>query len=183
MTPLPDYKKSKYDLLKPGKYTFRITDPPEQRRFGPTKRVGIIMKFAAINEFGDMEESSCLIWPGDEEYRILKDEIIQSSEETDWVGKSFLGEIEIGPHPTKPGKKMQKIVNIQPFPKARAKLGAEEHEEVEDTTVTPPLEEEDERQKEENAQEPTKEDKPSPKDEIEQNKKKCPKEDDDSAPF
>ena len=112
---LPKYQKSKYDLLKPGKYTFRITEQPEQRRFGPTKRVGIILKFTAINEFGDMEESSCLIWPGDVEYRILKDEIIKSDEEADWLGKSFLGEIEVGPHPTKENREMQKIVNIQPF--------------------------------------------------------------------
>ena len=140
MTALPAYKKNKYDLLKPGKYTFRITEQPEQRRFGPTKRIGIIIKFTAINEFGDMEESSCLIWPGDVDYRVLKDEIIKSDEEAEWVGKSFLGEIEVGPHPTKENKEMQKIVNITPFPKGKGSLATEE-EEVLDSTSVPPEEE------------------------------------------
>lgn len=157
MTALPNYKKNKYDLLKPGKYTFRITEQPEQRRFGPTKRVGIILSFSAINEFGEMEESSCLIWPGDVEYRILKDEIIKSSEEADWVGKSFLGEIEIGPHPTKDDREMQKIVNVQPFPKADGPLATKEEEPVD---TTPPPEEPGD---------------PGPKDPY-------PKEDDDDAP-
>ena len=140
MTALPAYKKGKYDLLKPGKYTFRITEQPEQRRFGPTKRVGIILSFNAINEFGDMEENSCLIWPGDEEYRILKDEIIKSDDEVNWVGKSFLGEIEVGPHPTKENREMQKIVNVKPFLVADGPLTAKEEEPVD---TTPPLEEEE----------------------------------------
>ena len=143
---LPDHSEGRFPLLKPGKYTFRITDPPEKRRYG--QATGIIIKFTAINEFGEAKDNSILLFPfpdretGYSAYKILKDEIIKSSEEIDWVGKSFLGEIEIGPHPTKEGRQQQKIVNIQPFPKARAKLGAEEHEEVEDTTITPPSEEE-----------------------------------------
>jgi len=143
---LPDHSEGRFPLLKPGKYTFRITDIPEKRRYG--QATGIIIKFTAINEFGEAKDNSILLFPfpdretGYSAYKILKDEIIKSSEEIDWVGKSFLGEIEIGPHPTKEGRQQQKIVNIQPFPKARAKLGAEEHEEVEDTTITPPSEEE-----------------------------------------
>lgn len=152
---LPKYQKSKYDLLKPGKYTFRITEQPEQRRFGPTKRVGIILKFTAINEFGDMEESSCLIWPGDVEYRILKDEIIKSDEEADWLGKSFLGEIEVGPHPTKENREMQKIVNIKPFPKADGLLGTKD-------TTPPPEEEEDPGPSEEEDPYPKKNDEDEP---------------------
>ena len=31
---LPDHSEGGFALLKPGKYTFRITDPPEKRRFG-----------------------------------------------------------------------------------------------------------------------------------------------------
>jgi hypothetical protein len=135
---LPEVSEGKYPLLKPGKYTFRITDPPEMRRYG--KATGIIIKFTAINEFGEAKDNSVLMFPfpdretGYSAYRILKDEIIKSDEEADWVGRSFLGEIEIGPHPTKEGQEQQKIVNIRPFPKADGPI-------TKDTT--PPPEEED----------------------------------------
>lgn len=186
---LPEHSEGKYPLLKPGKYTFRITDPPEMRRYG--KATGIIIKFSAINEFGEGKDNSVLMFPFPDRktgycaYRILKDEIIKSSEEADWVGRSFMGEIEIGPHPTKNNQQQQKIVNIQPFPKADGSLAEKEQPEpepepeVEDTTVTPPLEEEGDPGPEEKDA-PPKEDE---KDEIEQNKKNCPKEDDDEAPF
>ena len=136
---LPDHSEGKYALLKPGKYTFRITDPPEQRKYG--KATGIIIKFTAINEFGEAKDSSILMFPfPDREtgycaYRILKDEIIESNEEADWVGRSFIGEIEIGPHPTKDNQEQQKIVNIQPFPKADGPVATED--------TTPPPEEPD----------------------------------------
>lgn len=153
---LPEFRKSKYDLLKPGKYTFRITEEPAKKRFG--KAIGIILKFTAIDEFGEPKDSSCLIWPWDEEYRTLKDEIIKSDEESDWVGKSFLGEIVVGPHPTKDDQEVQNIVNIKPFPVAGGSVTKEK--EPVDTTC-PPEEEED----------------PGP---IE---KEFPKEDDDDVPF
>jgi len=133
---LPDNSEGGFALLKPGKYTFRITDPPEKRRFG--EATGIIVKFSAIDEFGEAKDGSVLIFPfpdretGYHPYKILKDEIIKSNEEIDWVGKSFLGEIEVGPHPTKPNRQVQKIVNIQPFG----------DQPVKDTTP-PPEEEED----------------------------------------
>lgn len=133
---LPDHSEGKYDLLKPGKYTFRITDLPEKRKYG--KATGIILKFTAINEFGEAKDNSILLFPfpdretGYSAYRILKDKIIKSNEESDWVGKTFLGEIEISPHPTKENRQQQKIVNIQPFG----------DQPVKDTTP-PPEEEED----------------------------------------
>lgn len=154
---LPEHSEGKYPLLKPGKYTFRITDPPEKRRYG--KATGIIIKFTAINEFGEPKDSSILLFPfpdretGYQAYRILKDEIIKSSEEADWVGKSFLGEIEIGPHPTKDKQEVQRIVNIKPFPKADGPI-------TKDTTPPPEEEEGD----------------PGPETEF-------PKEKDDEAPF
>jgi len=141
---LPDHSEGRFPLLKPGKYTFRITDPPEQRKYG--KATGIIIKFTAINEFGEAKDSSILMFPfpdretGYQAYRILKDEIIKSKEEVDWVGKSFLGEIEIGPHPTKDNQEQQKIVNIQPFPVADGPLSAKEEEPID---TTPPPEEKD----------------------------------------
>lgn len=158
---LPDHSEGKYPLLKPGKYTFRITDPPEMHRYG--QATGIIIKFNAINEFGEAKDNSVLMFPfpdretGYQAYRILKDEIIKSNEETDWVGKSFLGEIEIGPHPTKENQQQQKIVNIKPFPKADGPVAKEE----EPVDTTPPPEEKDD---------------PGPETEF-------PKEDDDEVPF
>ena len=154
---LPDHSEGKYPLLKPGKYTFRITDLPEKRKYG--QATGIIIKFTAINEFGEAKDSSILLFPfPDREtgycaYKILKDEIIKSNEEVDWVGKSFLGEIEIGPHPTKDNQQQQKIVNIRPFPKATGPIGEED--------TTPPPEDEDD---------------PGPEEEF-------PKEEDDDVPF
>lgn len=153
---LPEVSEGKYPLLKPGKYTFRITDPPEMRRYG--KATGIIIKFTAINEFGEAKDNSVLVFPfpdretGYSAYRILKDEIIKSDEEADWVGRSFLGEIEIGPHPTKEGQEQQKIVNIKPFPKAGGPITGDD--------PRPPEEEDD----------------PGPETEF-------PKEKDDEAPF
>ena len=135
---LPEHSEGKYPLLKPGKYTFRITDEPEKRRYG--KATGIILKFTAINEFGEAKDSSILLFPfpdretGYSPYRILKDEIIKSNEESDWVGKSFLGEIEIGPHPTKDNQEQQKIVNIEPFPTKETPV-------EEEIDTTPPPEE------------------------------------------
>ena len=186
---LPEYDPSKYALLKPGRYMFRIIDPPTKRRFG--KATGIILKFLSFSdEDGSMKESSCLIWPWTDEYRILKEEIIKSAEETDWVGRSFMAEVEIGKYPTKLGQKIQNIINIEPFEKEETEEEAkpESEPEVEDTTITPPLEEEgDPGPGEEDAppEEDEKDSTPLPpeKDEIEQNKKNCPKEDDDEAPF
>jgi len=187
--PLPDYDPSKYALLKPGRYMFRITDPPTKHRFG--KAIGIILKFLSFSEKdGSMKESSCLIWPWTDEYRILKEEIIQSSEETAWVGRSFMGEIEIGKHPTKLGQKIQNVINIEPF---KMKETEEEPEpEVEDTTITPPLEEEGdpgpgeedappEEEETDTTPPPPEEDKPSPEDEEAANKKDFPKKDDEKG--
>ena len=143
MTPLPDYDPSKYPLLKPGRYMFRITDPPTKRRFG--KAVGIIIKFFSFSdEDGTMKKSSCIIWPWSEEYRMLKQEIIKSADENDWVGRSFMGEIEIAKHPTKPGQNIQNIINIEVFEKKETEEEAKPEPEVEDTTVTPSPPEEEE---------------------------------------
>jgi len=146
---LPDHSEGKYALLKPGKYTFRITDPPEKRKYG--RATGIIVKFTAINEFAEVKDNSILLFPfpdretGYSAYKILKDEIIKSNEEIDWVGKSFLGEIEVGPHPTKPNRQQQKIVNIKPFPKADGAITKDTtpppEEEPIDSTILPPEEE------------------------------------------
>lgn len=144
---LPEHSEGRFPLLKPGKYTFRITEQPEMHRYG--KATGIIIKFTAIDEFAEGKESSILMFPfPDREtgycaYRILKDEIIKSDEEADWVGKSFLGEIEIGPHPTKDNQQQQKIVNIKPFPVAGGTLATKEEEVLDSTSVPPPEEEED----------------------------------------
>jgi hypothetical protein len=64
---LPEVSEGKYPLLKPGKYTFRITDPPEMRRYG--KATGIIIKFTAINEFGEAKDNSVL--EGQEQQKIV----------------------------------------------------------------------------------------------------------------
>lgn len=204
--PLPEYDPSKYALLKPGRYMFRITDPPTKRRFG--KAVGIILKFLSFSEEdGSMKESSCLIWPWTDEYKVLKEEIIQSADEDDWVGRNFMGEVEIGKHPTKLGQKIQNIINIEPYYTEETKEEEPEPEpEVEDTTVTPPKEEKEEDTtppppeegdpgpgeddtppeeeedlptKEEDKQEPKKKD--SPSDEEAANKKDFPKKDDEKG--
>ena len=111
---MPDYKKGKYDLLDPGKYIFRILIEPELEKRGKTTMM--ILKFTAISEeTNEAIESSCIMWPWDREYKILKDEIIQSNEEADWVGKSFRGEIVISPHATKSNQDQQKIKNVKPL--------------------------------------------------------------------
>jgi len=106
---LPEYQKSKYSILKPGKYSFVISDPPKQKRFG--KAVGIVLKFIAIDSSENQEKSSCLIWPWSDEYRDLK-ELIGSREEIDWVGKEFEAEIV---HEMIKGEMKHQIRNVQ-FP-------------------------------------------------------------------
>jgi len=132
MTPMPAYKKSKYDLLDPGKYIFRILEEPILEKRG--QAIMIILKFTAISEkTNEATESNCIMWPWEKAYEKLIGEIVQSSNEADYVGKSFRGEIVISPHPTKPNQDQQKIINIEPLErKAEREPG--------DDTPPPPLE-------------------------------------------
>lgn len=118
------------NLIKEGSYSLRITEEPEKRRFG--KATGIIVKFSAVSsKDGTMHEGSDLIFPWEERYRTLKDEIIKSDEESDWVGRAFIADIVHGPHPTKPDQIKYSIQNIEPFPTKETK------------DTTPPPEEEE----------------------------------------
>jgi len=124
---LPEYQKSKYRTLPTGQYSFKITDPPKQKRFG--KAVGIILKFIALDPSGNQEKSSCLVWPWSDEYRDLK-ELIGSRDEVDWVGKEFEAEIV---HETIKGELKHQIKNVQ-FPNQFE----EEEEEKKAGDVPPP---------------------------------------------
>ena len=115
---LPDAQDSKYNILKPGKYTCKITKEPNTQRFG--KADGIILEFnAKSDEDESVTKTSILLWPfadrdtGYFPYKILMDKIIKSKEESDWVGKTFRAEFEVGPHPTKPDQRQHKIINIE----------------------------------------------------------------------
>ena len=114
---LPDATDSKYKILKAGKYTCKITEEPTTQRFG--KAVGIILKFNAKSDDGSVTPASILLWPFEDRetgyfpYKILKEKVIKSDEEADWVGKIFVAEFEVGPHPTKPSQKQHRIVHIE----------------------------------------------------------------------
>lgn len=115
---LPDTTVSTYKILKPGKYTCKITEEPTTQRFG--RAVGIILKFnAKFDEDGSVTPASILLWPFEDRdtgyfpYKILTEKVIKSKEEADWVGKIFVADFEVGPHPTKSSQKQHKIVHIE----------------------------------------------------------------------
>ena len=115
---LPAYRDSKYVILKAGRYTCKITEEPETQQFGKAK--GIILRFNAKSDKDEsVTKASIILWPFEDRetgyfpYKILADKIIKSKEEEDWVGKIFVAEFEVGPHPTKPSQKQHKIVHIE----------------------------------------------------------------------
>jgi len=136
---LPDFQDSKYAILKPGRYTCKITATPTTQKFGKT--VGIILKFNAISDYDEsITSTSIILWPfadrntGFFPYKILVEKVIKSKEEEDWLGKTFKAEFEVGPHPTKPNQRQHRIVNIE----------YEEDEKPEpDEEIAPPGEEDD----------------------------------------
>ena len=131
---MPAYKKGKYDLLDPGKYIFRILEKPILEERG--QAIMIILKFTAISEkTNEAIESSCIMWPWEKAYEKLIGEIVQSSNEADYVGKSFRGEIVVRPNPKNPEKDYQSIKSIEP-------LESKVEREPGDDTPPPGLEEE-----------------------------------------
>lgn len=115
---LPEPQYGKYNILKPGKYTCKITEKPKEREF--KSRTGIILRFDAKSHADEsVTEASTILWTWPDRdtgffpYIILRDKVIKSKEEADWVGKIFVAEFEVGPHPTKSSQKQHKIVHIE----------------------------------------------------------------------
>lgn len=133
---------SGFQKLPAGKFIFKILDPPLKKGgFGPEKnKTGIELNLYLISEEdGRTHEGTLLLFPGMPAYRTLKEEIVKSVEEVDWVGKSFRAELTVEPNPKNPGGTISELINIEPMQKK-----------AEDTTPPPeetgnpgPSEEED----------------------------------------
>lgn len=169
---LPEPGES-YKILKPGRYTCKITKVPKTQRFG--KATGIIIEFNAISDEDEsITPTSILLWPFEDRetgyfpYKILKDKVIKSNEEEDWEGKIFKAEFEVGPHPTKSNQKQHKIVSIE----------YKEEEEVDEAIVK-----EEKAQEQEKTEEPPEPEWESEKEESKETTKEETEEDEDDLPF
>ena len=117
---LPAPMDGKFEILKPGKDTCKITEEPEVDTYGPSKTKGILIRFnATSDEDGSITPASVLLFTFPDKdtgycpYKILEEEIIKSREEPDWVGKIFKATFEVGPHPKRPNQSQHKIIHIE----------------------------------------------------------------------